>query len=247
MTSTDIAKDITPRQVSILKAIIEEYIATAQPVGSETLDKKYNLGVSPATIRNEMVRMTEMKLLTQPHTSSGRSPTPEALRFYVDVLMKPKDLSVTEEMSVKEKIWDYRQEMDKVLREATKALAEKTKTLAITATDQGDLYYAGAGNILDMPEFFDYELTHSLFDRVEQFDFWWKLLSSQEDPIDVLLGEEFIEKGALSQCGFVYNKFSTPHVKGAIGVIGPFRLNYPVIVPMVRYMGSLIGEMGTNW
>ena len=92
---------LTPRQIQILKAIIEEYIATALPVGSETLDKKYNLGVSPATIRNEMVRLTDMKMLQQPHTSAGRSPTPEALKYYVDELMKPHDISVTEEVAVK--------------------------------------------------------------------------------------------------------------------------------------------------
>ena len=246
MDTTQIAKDLTPRQVEILKAIIEEYITTAESVGSETLDKKYNLGVSPATIRNEMVRLTEMKLLKQPHTSSGRAPTPDALRFYVDVLMKPRHMSLTEEMSVKEKIWDVRAEVDKVLREATKALAFKTKTLAITTTGDGDLYYAGVGNILDMPEFYDYELTHSLFDTIEQFDYWWKLLEGHEDQLVILLGDELGEK-MLSQCGYIYNKFETPHVKGAIGVVGPFRLDYPAIVPVVRYMGNLISELGINW
>jgi len=246
MDTTQIAKDLTPRQVEILKAIIEEYITTAESVGSETLDKKYNLGVSPATIRNEMVRLTDMKLLKQPHTSSGRAPTPDALRFYVDVLMKPRHMSLTEEMSVKEKIWDVRAEVDKVLREATKALAYKTKTLAITTTGDGDLYYAGVGNILDMPEFYDYELTHTLFDTIEQFDYWWKLLEGHEDQFVILLGDELGGK-ALSQCGYIYNKFETPHVKGAIGVVGPFRLDYPAIVPVVRYMGNLISELGSNW
>lgn len=246
MESTQTVKDLTPRQVEILKAIIEEYIATAEAVGSETLDKKYNLGVSPATIRNEMVRLTQMKLLKQPHTSSGRTPTPEALRFYVSVLMKPKHLSVTEEMSVKEKIWDVRAEIDKVLREATKAVAHKTKALALTTTDDGDLYYAGVANILDMPEFYDYELTHSLFDAIEQFDYWWKLHERHADPLVVLMGDELGIK-SLSQCGYIYHIFTTPHVKGAIGVVGPFRLDYPSIVPVVRYMGNLISELGSNW
>jgi len=246
MDTTEIAKDLTPRQVEILKAIIEEYIATAEAVGSETLDKKYNLGVSPATIRNEMVRLTEMKLLQQPHTSSGRAPTADALRFYVDVLMKPKHLSLTEEMSVKEKVWDVRQEVDKVLREATKAVAGKTKALAITTTDDGDIYYAGVGNLLDMPEFYDYELTHSLFETIEQFDFWWKLSEGHTDPLVILLGSELGTKG-LSQCGYIYHTFTTPHIKGSIGVVGPFRLDYSSIVPVVQYMGDLINELGTNW
>jgi heat-inducible transcriptional repressor len=245
--SMEAVKDLSPRQIQILKAIIEEYIATAEPVGSETLDKKYNLGVSPATIRNEMVRLTDMKLLNQPHTSAGRSPTPAAMKYYVEQLMKPRDMSVTEEVAVKEKMWEYRQEVDKLLREATKTLAERTKALALTATKEGDLYYAGAANILDMPEFYDYELTHRLFETLDQFDFWWSILESQADPFDIVLGEDMGNRGNLSECGFVYLKFITPHVSGAIGVVGPSRLNYAQVVPVVRYMGGLIGEFASSW
>ncbi len=243
----DHIKDLTPRQIQILKVIIEEYIATAEPVGSETLDKKYNLGVSPATIRNEMVRLTDMKLLHQPHTSAGRSPTPIAMRYYVEQIMKPRNMSVTEEVSMKEKMWDYRQEVDKLLREATKTLAERTKTLALTATKDGDLYYAGAANLLDMPEFYDYQLTHRLFETLDRYEYWWRVLESQDDLFDVVLGDESGTRGMLAQCGFVYVKFSTPHVAGAIGVVGPSRLNYSQVVPMVRYVGGLIGEFASSW
>lgn len=240
-------KNLTQRQLQILKAIIEEYITTAEPVGSETLDKKHNLGVSPATIRNEMVRLTDLKLLKQPHTSAGRSPTPEALKYYVENLMKKKDMSVAEEVAVKEKIWDYRQEIDKLLREATKTLAEKTKTLALTATKDGDLYYAGAANILDMPEFFDYELTHHLLSTLDRYDFWWDLLEKNQDPLEVLLGSDMGERDILNQCGVVFHRFNTPHVSGAIGIVGPFRLNYPYVIPIVHYMGGLIGEFASSW
>jgi len=243
----DQTQDLTPRQIQLLKAIIEEYIATAEPVGSETLDKKYNLGVSPATIRNEMVRLTEMKLLAQPHTSAGRSPTPVAMRYYVDHLMKTKDMSVADEVAVKDKIWEYRQEVDKLLREATKTLAEKTKMLALTATSDGDLYYAGAANILDMPEFYDYNLTHHLLATLDTPEFWWNLLEHDTDVFDIMLGDEIDPKVLLSQCGFVYEKFKSPHVSGAIGVVGPSRLNYPVVIPFVRYMGGLIGEFTSSW
>lgn len=242
----DTMPHLTERQTQILKAIIEEYINTAEPVGSETLDKKHNLGISPATIRNEMVRLTDLNLLNQPHTSAGRSPTPLALKYYVEHLMKSKDMSVAEEVAVKEKIWDYRQEIDKLLREATKTLAERTKALAITATRDGDLYYSGAANILDMPEFYDYELTHQLFETLDQFDYWWRLLEAQQDPFDILLGDELGQR-MMSRCGFVYTKFATQHVAGAIGVVGPSRLNYASIIPVVRYMGGLIGEFAGSW
>jgi heat-inducible transcriptional repressor len=240
-------EELTDRQVIILKAIIEEYISTAEPVGSETLEKKYSLGVSPATIRNEMVRLTQMKMLIQPHASAGRSPTPQALQYYVDKLMKPKDLSVAEEVSVKEKVWDYRQEVDKFLREATKTLAQKTKTLAFTSTNDGDLYYSGAAYILDMPEFYDYELTHHLLATLDQSGFWWDLFSNRPDPFDVLLGESWGTRPFLNQCGVVYYKFYTPRLSGVVGIIGPSRLNYPYIIPVVQYVGSLIGEQGERW
>lgn len=238
--------NLSDRQIQILKAIIEEYIATAEPVGSETLDKKYSLGVSPATIRNEMVRLTDMELLHQQHTSSGRAPTPVAMRYYVDHLMKTKDMSVAEEVAVKDKIWDYRQEIDKLLREATKALADRTKSLAITATKDGDLYYAGTAHILDSPEFFDYDLTHDLLGTLDEFDYWWKILESHDDASAILLGDDLGGKN-LSQCGFIYTKFTTPHVSGAIGVVGPSRLNYPSIIPVVHYLGGLIDEFAASW
>lgn len=243
----DAMPDISRRQISILKAIIDEYIATAEPVGSETLDKKYSLGVSPATIRNEMVRLTEMKLLKQPHASAGRTPSPMAMKYYVDNMMKPKDMSVAEEVAVKEKIWDYRQEVDKLLRESTKMLAEKTKTLALTVTKDGDIYYAGAANILAMPEFYDYNLTHHLLTVLDEVEYWWTILDQQADVFDILLGDEMGTEQSLEQCGFIYNKFTTPHITGAIGVVGPSRLNYSSIIPVVRYMGGLIGELAGNW
>lgn len=242
----DQVPNLNQRQIDILRAVIDEYINSAEPVGSDTLEKKHNLGVSPATIRNEMVRLTEMKLLKQPHTSAGRVPTPAALRYYVAHLMKPESLSVAEEVAVKEKIWDYRQEVDKLLREATKTLAEKTKALALTATKDGDLYYAGTANILDMPEFYDFELTHELLAALDHFDYWSQLLSQPSSLVDVILGEE-MGTSLLSQCGFIYSRFESPHVSGAIGVVGPTRLNYPRIFPKVRYVAKLIGEFASNW
>src|SRR5579859_5466263 len=105
--------DLTQRQVQILKSLVEEYIETAEAVGSETLEKKHNLSASPATIRNEMVRLTEMGYLRKTHSSAGRIPTAEGMKFYVNQLMKEKEVSVAEEVAVKEKLWDYRAEEDK--------------------------------------------------------------------------------------------------------------------------------------
>lgn len=241
--------ELNERQLQILKVIIEEYIETAEPVGSETLDKKYNLGVSPATIRNEMVKLTQIGYLKQPHTSAGRTPTSIALKLFVDKLMKPKELSVADEVTVKQKIWDYRNEMDKMLREATKALAHQTKTMSLSATDEGDIYTSGVGNILEMPEFFDIDITRHLLDTLDEYDYWWNLISSlsvTSDPLSILMGED-LGRQLQGQCGGVFIRFASPSHSGAIGVIGPTRLDYPRIIPMVRYMGDLIGEIARSW
>src|SRR3990172_5418547 len=164
---------LTDRQIKLLKAIVEEYIESAEPVGSETIEKNYpHLGFPPATIRNEIVKLTEIGFLKKPHSSAGRMPTPVGLKLYVRELMKTKDLSVSDEVAVKEKVWSHRNSMDQLLREATRALAEKTRTLALATSVNGDLYYAGAANILEMPEFYDINLTRNLLLMLDRLDFW---------------------------------------------------------------------------
>ena len=98
-----------------------------------------------------------------------------------------------------------------------------------------------------MPEFYDYELTHELFETLDRFDFWWAILKQHDVVSDIVLGNDMGERGLLSQCGFIYTKFNSQHVSGAIGVVGPSRLNYQIIVPVVTYMGGLIGEFASSW
>src|SRR5258706_13034922 len=108
--------ELTQRQIQIIKTLIEEYIESAEAVGSETLEKEHNLSASPATIRNEMVRLSELGYLKKPHTSAGRIPTPMAMKFYVTQLMKEKELSTAEEVALKERVWDYRGASQRCLR-----------------------------------------------------------------------------------------------------------------------------------
>lgn len=236
--------DISERQIHILKAIIEEYIETAMPVGSETLDKKYNLGISPATIRNEMVKMTNKGFLKQPHTSAGRTPSPLALRFYVNNILKPKDLSIAEEVAMKEKVWGHRHEMDKLLKEATTMVANKTKSLSLIITQSGAIYYAGIAHILELPEFYNIELTRRIFFLLEEFDFWRKLFFEEniDEEYKVIVGNELGEQ--LEPCGLVFTRFKTArNGLGTIGVLGSNRLDYGYVIPMVRYIGNLISQL----
>lgn len=241
--------NLTQRQIDILKSLIEEYISSAEPVGSETLEKKYNLSSSPATIRNEMVRLTELGFLKKPHSSSGRSPTPEGMKLYIKELMKEKELSVAEEVALKEKVWDSRGEEHKFLKELTRCLADKTHALAIATTGEGDFFMSGYANILDMPEFFDIDITRNLLFALDQIDYFDKIFAraSGDEDVHILIGEE-LSPELNGHYGLVFTKYQTPnHEFGEIGVIGPARLNYNNIVPTVRYLSDLIKEIAVDW
>ena len=142
---------LTARQTQILKSLIDEYIDTAEPVGSLSLEKKYTLGISPATIRNEMMNLTKMGYLQQPHTSAGRIPTPIAMKFYISQLMEEKQMSLADEVKTKEEVWESRNDIDLLLDEATQALADRTNNLAITTLEDGRTYKAGLKNVFESP------------------------------------------------------------------------------------------------
>lgn len=237
--------DLTDRQTQIIKCIVEEYSETADAVGSETLDKKYNLGISPATIRNEMAELTRKGFLGQPHTSSGRIPTPAAIKFYIAELLKEKDLSVSEEVSMKERVWDARDELDLLLREATKVLSERTGMLSIAATDDHRLYHAGYARILELPEFFNIDITRQVLYLLEEDNRLIGLFESAvgNDPIHILLGEE-LGAELFSPLGLVFADFHVGRHTGRVGVLGPCRLNYSQVIPMVRYVSKLVSEVG---
>lgn len=241
--------DLTQRQVEILKSLIEEYIDTAEPVGSETLEKKHSLSISPATIRNEMVKLTDYGYLKKTHISSGRVPTQIAMRFYVKQLMKEKELSVAEEVAVKEQLWDQREKEEDFLRNITRALATRTGTLAVCSADDGHFFFSGYANILDMPEFFDIDLTKTLLTAVDEMDSFKELFSGiiEDEEIHILFEDELGPKLA-GPYGLVFTRYKTnENLTGGIGVIGPSRLNYNQIVPTVRYFGSLIEEVAKGW
>lgn len=241
--------DLKTRQQEILRAVIDEYIKTAEPVGSETIVNSYNLNVSPATVRNEMVDLTETGYLKQPHTSSGRIPTPMAMKFYISALMRENQLSVKEEVDIKEGLWDVRFEFDRLMRQTARKLAEKTGTLAIAVDEDGDVYASGAASILDMPEFYDIDLTKTVLTMIDAQDMIAQILARAvgEEPVHVLLGEE-LGMQYLEPCGFVFAHFGAGKKhSGSIGVIGPARMRYARVMPTVRYFSNLLDEMSSNW
>jgi len=244
-TLTIMADVLTARQTRILKTLIDEYIETAEPVGSEALDKKYNLEVSPATIRGEMVTLTADGYLRQPHTSAGRIPTPKAMKFYINQLMDESQMSVAEEVKAKEGLMSAKDDVDRVLAEATHELAQITKSLCVAAlNDEDRVWHSGYANVFVNPEFANIQTTASIFSLLEEFRRMHELFFERmtgASSVEVIFGEE-LGWPELYPIGVVGTQFNVLGKRGALGVIGPARLPYSRVIPIVRYFRDIIEE-----
>ncbi|MDD2573872.1 MAG: heat-inducible transcriptional repressor HrcA [Bacillota bacterium] len=118
---------IDDRKLKILQAVIADYISTAQPIGSRTIAKKYKLGISSATIRNEMSDLEEMGYLEQPHTSAGRVPSERAYRLYVDRLMQIRNLPRNEQEIIIRELGERIDEIESIIRKTARILSQLTR------------------------------------------------------------------------------------------------------------------------
>ncbi len=130
--------EINERKLKILQAIISDFISTAEPVGSRTLSKNYDLGVSAATIRNEMADLEDMGYLTHPHTSAGRVPSGKAYRLYVNEIMKKQELSQREKNAISKRLQANITELDKTIEHAAKILSEITNLTSFAMAPRPD-------------------------------------------------------------------------------------------------------------
>ncbi|MDP4179841.1 MAG: heat-inducible transcriptional repressor HrcA [Bacillota bacterium] len=124
------------RKRKILQAIIDDYIDTAEPIGSRTIARKHELGLSSATIRNEMADLEEMGFLAQPHTSAGRIPSDKGYRLYVDELMKARELTFEETDSIKRALEIRINEMTQLIRQASMIMSKITRYTSIAMAPQ---------------------------------------------------------------------------------------------------------------
>ncbi len=237
--------ELSERQIKILKAIIDDYIVNGTPIGSEFLEKKFKLGFSPATIRNEMVVLGKLGYIGKGHFSSGRVPTPKAFRFYINTLLPKKQLSTAEEVSIKNEVWDYQKDTVRFLEEAAHTLSDRTGLMSLVLLKSGFRYYTGIDNLLAVREFFDLDFTRSVFEYIDDMEYWLKVLGNmygENVEMRILLGDDYLHK-SLYNLGGVFCHFEADCATGTIGILGPSRLNYSSALPLVNYTASVIREV----
>lgn len=127
---------LNERKKKILQIIIEDYISSAEPVGSRTIARKYDLGLSPATIRNEMSDLELLGYLEQPHTSAGRIPSAQAYRFYVDALIEPGTVTDNDMALIDGWYNERRRNIDDIFQSTAKILSRMTQNVSMVLTNQ---------------------------------------------------------------------------------------------------------------
>lgn len=131
--------DLAYRARKILYALVSEYIATGEPVGSRTLSKRYGLNLSAATIRNELTDLEDAGCVSQPHTSAGRVPTELGFRVFIDALAQMRDVSERDRSAVLARMKQLRPGVDDVVREAARMLASLSGAAAVVTRPRADL------------------------------------------------------------------------------------------------------------
>ncbi|NLW21958.1 MAG: heat-inducible transcription repressor HrcA [Tissierellia bacterium] len=126
------------RKIKVLYAVIDSYLISAEPIGSRTLSKQYNLGVSSATIRNEMSDLEELGYLNKPHTSAGRVPSDKAYRLYVNEILKKEKIKIDIEKKeeIKRILTKESKEIDQLIQNAARILSAITKYTSIAISPQ---------------------------------------------------------------------------------------------------------------
>lgn len=216
------------RKQLILNIIIEDYIATGQPVASNAIVEKYNLDLSPATVRNEMAELEAEGWITQPYTSAGRIPTEKAYLLFVDSLK-------TEHLSKKEQaLFEDLGNDEMSAKQTAKKLAQISSLAVIWAFHKNHIYYTGLSNLLQQPEFSQSRLTYDIsavIDRVDEIvdDIFEQVTF---DP-QILLGRNS-PFGPFS--GAILSRYKTANGVGMIGILGPLRMDYGKNLARVSYL-----------
>ena len=237
----------TDRRLEILRAIVDEYVETQEPVGSKAIAEKRALGISPATIRNEMAVLEEEGFITQPHTSAGRIPTDRGYRLFVDKLSTVKPLSTAERRAI-ETFLEGAHDLDEVVKRSAKLLADITKQVAVVKYPKiGDssgremMAISGTANLARAGEDLGPTLS-PILEALEEQVVLLRLLSDAHPTVHVTIGSEQQDMN-LQTTSLVTVGYGSD---ASLGILGPTRMDYAgsmaAVSAVARYVGRFITE-----
>lgn len=233
---------ITERQESILEKVIQEYVGSAYPVSSQFLVKKYNFGICPATIRNEMQKLTEFGFLHQPHTSAGRVPTDKGYRFFVNNLLKEGISEFKDIFEIEEILEEEKRDFLKLTTHLSKFLAMASSNLATIHLFKKDFFFKeGWEEILKEPEFEEKTFIIDFAELLQSFENDIKNLDINSE-IKVYIGKEnpFTKSKdfsiILSRCRFPDKE------EVIVSLLGPKRMSYEKNISLINSIVKMLEE-----
>ena len=232
------------RQEKILATVIEEYTATAIPVGSQILVGKYKFKVSPATIRNDMTSLEEEGYLYQPHISAGRIPTDKGYRYFVEEMMKDKELSKQQQQEMQREFLKLKAQNTRLTRTTAKLLSHVSGNFAISGLiDNDEFSDFGMRELMEEPEFKELDEMCRLVEMLDYVDEKFDQLVDgiKEGETRIYIGKENPIEGA-SNCSMIVSPYKlSSGEKGILALIGPKRMEYAKNKSMIEYVKKLLG------
>lgn len=237
-------KELNRRQREVLEIIVRHYVETAEPVGSRYISHK--LGLSSATIRNVMSDLEDSGYIMQPHTSAGRSPTDKGYRYYIESLMHVKNVNEQIGHSVRDQYGPAARSIEDVLERTSHMISNVTNYVGLTLFSQYDkLYLDGTSHIIEQPEFHDLKKLYVLLRCLEQKSELLNILKNdfESDYVTITIGKENVSN-SLTDCSIVTKGYRVKgKTSGRLGVIGPKRMMYEKVIPMVEFMADTVTEI----
>lgn len=219
------------RQKKLFRNIVLEHIDSAKAVGSEFLAEKYDLGVSSATIRNDMAELEEAGLIYQPHTSAGRVPTEVGYNYFIKNFL-------AEELKVSEKDKNFIKKAKEGTgkddeKKIAKALAELTEVAVIYCAGRNNTYYTGLSNLLSQPEFADLNLVYNIAGVVDNIDEVVDRIFHRVKDMEIKIGQDNYFS---AMCASIFVRKDDK----ILGLIGPMRMNYERNLGLVNFAKELL-------
>jgi transcriptional regulator of heat shock response len=233
--------EITHRQAKILAALVKENCDSGQPVASSDIAEKYNLGVSPATIRSEMARLEEMGFIAQPHTSAGRVPTDVGFRYFVNQLMERVKLGVREQEQLKSELQQLQAAHVEMGRRIARLLASHSDQASFAVFPE-TVASTGMSKILDNPNLppEDAKEIARFFDNLDE-NAQSMLAEYCDKGPEARIGKE-IQLSKKSDYSMIVSGIELPSgKKGVIGLVGPKSMKYEKNLTLMEYVSKLLG------
>jgi transcriptional regulator of heat shock response len=227
------------RKEQFLEYVILDYIDTAQPVSSFTIQKKYQLPYSSATIRNELAELEEEGYLKQVHTSSGRIPTDQGYRYYVNRLLGRQEI-LRQYASVTHKLLNDMNKMSEIhlkLKKLLLSFAHESGNVAMGKLSSDLIFEEGMSNFLTQPGFSSVEFIRDALDDLEEIKSHIDEISKDvgHGSYKLYIGEESPHT-SMHKYSVIVGKFSIDSDDGTIVVVGPKGMQYAKNIAMVEYM-----------